>query len=305
MARRSAAWCDRPTDAPAGPVVVRPAPAKLNLYLHVTGRRPDGYHLLDSLVAFASLGDEVTVAEARRPTFTVEGEFADGIPSGDAAADNLVVKAACLLAELLDRPPHVAIHLRKSLPPASGIGGGSADAAATLRALACIWGIEEDDPRLAELGGRLGADVPVCLVSRTSRVLGIGDLVEPAPSLSGVPIVLVNPMVPVSTPEVFRRYSGRFTEISGPIDPPADPSDLAGWLAQRRNDLAGPAAQVAPAIEAVLAELAGEPDCRLARMSGSGATCFGLFRTRKSAMAAAERIERGNPDWWVRSGTLL
>lgn len=284
---------------------MRHAHAKLNLYLHITGRRPDGYHLLDSLVAFASIGDRVTVSEAPELTFTVEGEFAAQVPSGAAAADNLVVRAASLLAEILDRSPDVAIHLYKSLPPASGIGGGSADAAATLRALAALWGIDEEDPRLEEPAGRLGADVPACLMSRTSRMRGIGDLLEPAPALSGVPIVLANPLVPVSTPEVFSRFHGVFSESSGPIDPPTGPAALVRWLAERRNDLTGPAEEVAPRIGAVLAALSGEDGCLLARMSGSGATCFGLFGTRKSAIAAAERVERGNPDWWVRSGTLL
>lgn len=291
---------------PAGGVAVgRPAPAKLNLYLHVTGRRPDGYHLLDSLVAFASIGDHVTVAEAPRFTFTVEGEFAADIPSGDGAEANLAVRAARLLAERLGRPPDIAVHLRKSLPPASGIGGGSADAAATLRALAALWGIGEDDAMLFDLAARLGADVPVCLFSRTSRLRGIGDDLEPAPSLSGVPIILANPLVSVSTPDVFRRYSGGFSDSLGSVDPPADPSALARWLAERRNDLAEPAEQVAPIIGTVLASLLREPDCLIARMSGSGATCFGLFGSEEATTLAARHIERSHPGWWVRSGTLL
>ncbi len=284
---------------------MRRAPAKLNLYLHVTGRRPDGYHLLDSLIAFVSIGDRVTVSEAPQPTFTVEGEFAADVPSGATVEDNLAVRAACLLAEMLGRPPNVAVHLRKSLPPASGIGGGSADAAATLRALAALWGIDEGDPRLGALAGRLGADVPVCLASRTSRILGIGDIVEPATSLSGVPVVLASPLVPVSTPEVFKRFSGVFSEPLGPIDPPAGRSALTRWLAERRNDLTGPAEQMAPPIGAVLSALSQEPECRLARMSGSGGTCFGLFSSQRSAVVAAERLDRDNPGWWTKSGTLL
>ena len=289
----------------AGGWVGRQAPAKLNLYLHVVGRRPDGYHLLDSLVAFAAISDRVRVAAAPRLIFTVEGRFAADVPSGAAAADNLAVRAACLLAETLDRPADVAIHLHKSLPAAAGLGGGSADAAAILRALAELWGIDEGDSRLRDVAGRLGADVPVCLASRTSRIGGIGDRVEPAPPLSGVPVVLANPLVPVSTPDVFRLFAGAFSEPLESFAPPGDPTALADWLAEQGNDLQTPAERLTPTISEVIEALSAGTGCLLARMSGSGATCFGLFSTIDAAEQAGQRLSSDRPGWWVRSGQLL
>lgn len=281
------------------------APAKLNLYLHVVGRRADGYHLLDSLVAFASIGDHIRVAVAPELTFTVDGEFAAAVPAGISAEDNLVVKAARMLAETLDRPPEVAIHLAKSLPAAAGVGGGSADAAATLRALAGLWGVDREDMRLRDLACRLGADVPVCLAGRTSRLGGIGDRLDPAPSLAGVPIVLANPKVPVSTPQVFKSFAGAFSAPSPTDDPPREPAALAGWLAERRNDLAEPAERLAPSIGEVIAALGGAPGCLLARMSGSGASCFGVFDTVELAGRGAAQIRAAQPSWWIKSGTLI
>ena len=291
--RRAAGWSEQA------------APAKLNLYLHVVGRRADGYHLLDSLVAFASFGDHVEVSRAPELIFTVDGEFAAAVPAGVSADDNLMVKAARMLAEALDRPPEVAIHLAKSLPAAAGVGGGSADAAATLRALADLWGVDRKDSRIQALACRLGADVPVCLAGRTSRLGGIGDRLDPAPSLAGVPIVLANPKVPVSTPQVFKSFAGAFSAPSPPGDPPREPAALAGWIAERRNDLAAPAERLAPAIGEVIATLGGAPGCLLARMSGSGATCFGIFETVELAGRGAAQIRAAQPGWWIKSGTLI
>lgn len=289
----------------AGGWIERRAPAKLNLCLHVVDRRADGYHLLDSLVAFATIGDRVRVADAPQLAFTVGGRFAADVPSGAAAADNLAVKAARLLATALDRPADVAIDLHKSLPAAAGLGGGSADAAAVLRALAELWGIDDGDIRLRDIAGQLGADVPVCLVSRTSRVRGIGDRVEPAPSLSGVPVLLANPLVPVSTPEVFRSLAGPFSDSPEFSAPPRDPADLAVWLGQRSNDLQMPAQRLLPTIGEVIEALSAEAGCLLARMSGSGATCFGLFKSVGEAERAGRRLSSGRPGWWVRTGQLL
>ena len=285
--------------------IVRPAPAKLNLYLRVVGRRADGYHDLDSLVAFASPADRVRVRPADGTVFTVDGPFADRVPSGRSAGDNLAVRAASMLADALGRPADAAIDLHKCLPAAAGLGGGSADAAAALRALAALWGIAEDDRRLYLLAARLGADVPVCLAGRTSRILGIGDRIEPAAPVSGVAVVLANPLVPVATPAVFRALDGPFCAPLPVVDPPSDPAGLAQWLRRHGNDLQAPALRLAPVIGEVIAALDSEPGCLLARMSGSGASCFGLFDGPAAAERAAARIASARTGWWVRPGRLL
>ncbi len=294
-----------PGDDRSGTWIERAAPAKLNLSLKVVGRRADGYHLLDSLVAFASVGDRIRVAPAARLTVHALGRFAADVPAGDAAGDNLVVRAARLLADAVGRAPDVAIELEKSLPVAAGLGGGSADAAATLRALADLWKIEEDGSRLSELAVQLGADVPVCLACRTSRMRGIGDEIAPAPSVAGLPVLLVNPGVPVATPEVFRELAGRVSEPADQGDPPQGPAALAGWLAGHGNDLQAPAIRLAPVIGDVLAAIEAEAGCLLSRMSGSGATCFGLFETAERCTIAATRIRTARLDWWAESGRLI
>ena len=294
-----------PEPRPADGWISGDAPAKLNLFLKVVGRRDDGYHLLDSLVGFVSIGDRIRIRTAPELAFSVHGRFADAVPSGLAADDNLVVRAARLLAEAVGRSPDVAIELEKSLPAAAGLGGGSADAAATLRTLATLWCIDAADPRIAALAARLGADVPVCLASRTSRMRGIGDELEPAPSLAGLPILLVNPGIPVSTPDVFRAFGGAFSAPLDRVDPPREPAALARWLEQRGNDLQAPALSLAPAIGTVIEALGGQPGCLSARMSGSGATCFGLFESENACAAAAARLQAAEPGWWVRDGRLI
>lgn len=294
----------RGTD-PAPGRIERAAPAKLNLFLKIVGRRADGYHLLDSLVAFASVGDRIRVTPAARLAFTVSGRFAGDVPADADADENLVVRAARMIADTLGRSPDIAVELEKSLPVAAGIGGGSADAAATLRALAVLWGIGEDDPRLPALAVRLGADVPVCLASRTSRMRGIGDEIAPAPSLAGMPVLLVNPGVPVATPDVFRAYEGPFSAPAEDPDPAVDQAGLLDWLRAHGNDLQPPATRLAPVIGDVIAAIGSERECRLARMSGSGATCFGVFDTNDACRSAESRLQAQYPDWWVAAGQLL
>lgn len=284
------------------PEIAEFAPAKLNLYLHVTGRRDDGYHLLDSLVAFAGVGDRLSARPSRTLALSVDGPFAAGVPSDDG---NLVIRAAKALAAALDRAPAADLRLTKALPVASGIGGGSADAAATLRALMRLWGAELPAPALADLALRLGADVPVCLLGRTCRLSGIGERLDPAPPLSGHAIVLVNPGKAVSTPAVFRARTGPFSPAAPPDEAPADAQALAAALAACRNDLAPPAIALEPAIAEVLAALEAEATCLLARMSGSGATCVGLFATPAAARDSAAQIARAHPAWWVAPTTLL
>lgn len=283
--------------------IAEAAPAKLNLYLHVLGRRADGYHELDSLVAFADVGDRLTVEPAGDgPHLTLTGPFAAPLRTEDPAG-NLAVRAAVALAERLGRAPAVRIALEKTLPVASGIGGGSADAAACLRALARLWGVAADDPLLYAVAAGLGSDVPVCLAGRPAYFGGVGDRVDPAPALPGTHVVLVNPGVPVPTPAVFRARQGGFSAAARFADAPPTAAALAGLLAERRNDLTAPALTVAPVIARVLEALAATPGCLLPRLSGSGATCFALYATAAEAQEAAGWLAR--PGWWVQAARLM
>lgn len=260
------------------------APAKINLALHVTGRRADGYHLLDSLVVFTALGDRVQVTPAAETSLTVTGPFADAVPAG---ADNLCLRAL----EAVGARAHVV--LDKQLPPASGIGGGTADAAAVLRALG-------RSPARPET---LGADLPACLLSRPLRMRGVGELIQPL-ALPVLHLVLVNPRVETPTPAVFAALDRRDgSPLPGPV-PAADPETLLRWLAHTRNDLQPPALALRPVIGDCLAALAAQ-GAQFARMSGSGATCFGVFPDASAAQAAARAILAASPGWWVRPTATL
>lgn len=271
------------------------APAKINLSLHVTGRRPDGYHLLDSLVVFAGVGDHIRAERAGRTSLSIDGAFAAGLA---ADGDNLVLRAAALMAGC-----PVSLHLTKSLPVAAGIGGGSADAAATLRAIAAVW--NTDLPAADAILG-LGADVPVCLDPGPARMRGIGDDVARLPALPPVWCVLANPLVACPTGPIFAAL----TSTKNPPPPPlperfADMASLAAWLAETRNDLEPAAVGLLPIIGTVKAALAAQPDCALARMSGSGATVFGLFEDATPALAAATALRSAHPGWWVVAAPVL
>ncbi len=271
-----------------------PAPAKVNLCLHVTGRRDDGYHLLDSLVAFPRIGDLVEAERSRTLSLSVRGPFGHEL---SVSGDNSVLAAAEAL-----RPAGAgaALRLTKRLPVASGIGGGSADAAATLRLLARMWGV----PPLGDaavLG--LGADVPVCLAGRPCRMTGIGERLAPV----GLPpfwLVLVNPGQKVSTASVFDRLATRDNAGLPETDGFSRVEDLIGYLRIQRNDLEAPAVEAAPVIADVLSALRSRAGCGLARMSGSGATCFGMFATEAEAMAAAEALRRSGPAWWIAAAPV-
>lgn len=264
-----------------GPVLParQAAPAKVNLALHVTGRRADGYHLLDSLVVFTALGDRVTVRPGA-PSLTVTGPFAAEVPAG---ADNLCLRAAAAVG--ID----AEIGLDKHLPPASGIGGGTADAAAVLRALG----------RVPDRPEALGSDLPACLASRPLRMQGVGEVVTPL-ALPQLHLVLVNPLRAVATPAVFAALGRRDNPPLPPLPPASDAPALTRWLAQTRNDLQPAAIGVEPAIALCLAALQ-DAGALLARMSGSGATCFGLFPDVETAEAAAGRVTAVQPGWWVRA----
>ncbi|MCX5497493.1 4-(cytidine 5'-diphospho)-2-C-methyl-D-erythritol kinase [Kaistia dalseonensis] len=280
------------------------APAKLNLALHVVGQRADGYHLLDSLVVFADIGDRIEAFACRSgdgPTLEIAGPFAGQL---SADSDNLVLKAWRALHDAAELPD-CRLRLTKNLPIASGIGGGSADAAATLRLLAALASVAPPPSLMAEIAGRLGADVPMCLQGVALRARGIGADIEPLGGLPSLPMVLLNPGVAVPTPAVFRRLARRTNPpIAATLPGFADVDELAAWLAtQTRNDLEMPAMEEAPIIRQALDAVSGTAQCRLARMSGSGATVFGIYPDSAAAAKAARELARAHPDWWVVATT--
>ena len=279
------------------------ARAKLNLDLLVTGRTETGYHELDSIVVFADVADRLTFTPAEALGLRLTGPFAASLAAGSAdQGDNLVLRAARRLGEAAGRVPSVEITLEKNLPVASGIGGGSADAAATLRGLARFLGLDWPTQALMEFGLELGADVPVCVYARPARLRGIGERLDPVRGLPELPLVLVNPGVPVATAAVFRALDLPTEAFRRPVLP-AHPSlgRFAVWLAQSRNELEPAARSLAPAIGDVLDRLRSIEDCLVARMSGSGATCFGLFADATKAAVAAATINAVEPGWWCRA----
>ncbi|GAA6209523.1 4-(cytidine 5'-diphospho)-2-C-methyl-D-erythritol kinase [Cognatishimia sp. WU-CL00825] len=271
------------------------APAKINLTLHVTGRRADGYHLLDSLVVFADIGDQITVQPATDLSLKVHGPMARGVP---ADKSNLVLKAAAMF----DTGQGAALDLHKDLPAASGIGGGSSDAAAALRALSQFW--KKSLPTAQDCLA-LGADVPVCLNPKPQRMSGIGEQLQLLSGIPDCPVLLVNPGVSVPTPLIFKALK---TPDNAPMQDQipsfSAAADFVAWLKKQRNDLQAPALQTAPIIGKVLETLRDLPGCALARMSGSGATCFAIFSDRNQLVQAAQNLKRTHPDWWVRTGLL-
>lgn len=278
------------------------APAKVNLYLHVTGKRDDGYHLLDSLIAFAGIGDTLELAPAEALTLEVNGPTAQVLPEGE---ENIVLTAAKALAARAGVTAGACLRLAKRLPVAAGIGGGSADAAATLKGLAQLWDINLSDAEMMGLALSLGADVPVCLAGRPMAVWGVGEHMQPAPELPPVWLVLVNPRVTLSTPSVFKVRQGGFS-APAPLDgSPTHAHALAEALAHRNNDLTAAALSLVPEIGQALALIAATPACLLARMSGSGATCFGLYADKTAAQTAAAALSAAQPQWWIAPAPLL
>lgn len=273
--------------------------AKINLYLHVTGRRADGCHLLDSLIVFSGLADQIELGPAPEFTIVSDGPFADvsGPPE-----ENLALKAARALAAAAGVDGGVRIRLTKYIPPAAGLGGGSADAAAVLSGLVRLWDLPADSVDLASVGLQLGADVPACLVGRPVFVGGIGEEISDAPPLPRAGLLLVNPGIAVSTASVFAGRRGGFSAAARFDSAPASAEELATLLETSGNDLTEAACRLAPVIDDVLASLRSVPGCRLARMSGTGATCFGLFDDAAGAAAALPSVRRG--DWWAVATAL-
>lgn len=277
------------------------APAKVNLFLHVGAPTTDGYHPLCSLMVFADVGDRVAI-ELGEGRLTVSGPFARQMGS---ERDNLIVRAVRAFVDELGRPmAELSMSLDKQLPVASGLGGGSSDAGAVLRLIRDVFAPQVDDARLERVAGRLGADGPACLWARPVLAEGRGERLSPPPGLPMIDAVLVNPGVGVSTPEVYRRLdaAGAFGDVARPALPEGFESvqELAAWLSVQRNDLEGPAVAAAPGVGTVLATLREEPEVLLARVSGSGGTCFALCADDIAAATLAGRLEALAPQWWVR-----
>ncbi|MHB8885602.1 MAG: 4-(cytidine 5'-diphospho)-2-C-methyl-D-erythritol kinase [Methylovirgula sp.] len=282
------------------------APAKINLTLHVLGRRPDGYHALESLVAFTRSGDTLSFVPGDALKLSVSGPTAPA--SGDVAA-NLVVKAAQSLAARIEGLKLGSFHLIKNLPVAAGIGGGSSDAAAALRLLAKANDIGLEDPRLLEAAAATGADIPVCLAARARMMTGIGENLGPILQLPRLPVLIVNPRQALETKSVFARMNIALGAETGYGAHPqiASGMDYAGLIAalkKGRNDMEDAACVLAPVVGDVLAILAAAPGCKLARMSGSGSTCFALFPDCRAVARAKRTILKAHPEWWVKAAML-
>lgn len=281
-----------------------PAPAKINLFLHVGPVDAEGYHPLSSLVAFADIGDRVTVEPADRLSLRVEGSFGAGLTGDD---DNLILRALRRLGEATGRgEPGLSVVLDKRLPIAAGLGGGSSDAGAALRLAARILKLEPNDPSLEAASRAVGADGPMCLCARTAWAEGRGEHLTFEPRLPALPVVLVNPGVPSPTGAVYRAYDAGDVRTADTPPPPLawTPLAVATWLATLRNDLEAPAVAMSPEIATTIEAVGATDGVLLGRMSGSGATVFGLYADLGAANAAATTLGAMHPSWWVRSGTL-
>jgi len=273
--------------------------AKINLYLHISGKREDGYHFLDSLAAFADIGDDLVLTPGQDFAVTIDGPFADQVTD----RPDLVERTARTMADRFDRPLDFALHLTKNLPVAAGIGGGSGDAAAVMRLLARRWTVSVDSPEMLALAVELGADIPICLHGKAAYIDGIGDRFYPALGMPSVPCLLVNNGVGVSTPSVFKAYRDGFRDPDRAQVLPRQPKAFARLLGARENVLTEAACAVEPSVKTVLAALS-ETEPLLARMSGSGGTCFALYETEDTAQRAAKTLQSFQPEWWVESCLL-
>ena len=284
------------------------APAKINLFLHITGKTRDEYHKLDSLVCFADIGDSVIIEHSPSFAFEIRGPFAGEFPTEQCASTinnpNLVVKAARALSQIANKALNLKITLVKNLPLASGLGGGSSDAAATLWGLQDLWGLPRNADYLLPLMTKLGADVPVCMLCQPAIMRGIGDDLSPAPIMPEIPVVLIHSGRGCSTKDVFLKHKGAFREN---VDLPkkfGSVSDVVDTVGALHNDLSSAAIDLVPEIANVLNALESEDACLLARMSGSGESCFGIFETEEDAQKSARAIAADNPDWWVETAWL-
>lgn len=292
-------------DGAASAVMQEQAPAKVNLTLHILGKRPDGYHELESLVVFADLCDKLSFSPAREDRIRLQGPFA-----GAVDGENLVLKAKRAVAGWLGREIHGDFVLNKNIPVAAGLGGGSSDAAAAIRILLKAYGDSAGVEGFIQKSAAVGADVPVCLYGRAALMRGLGERVMPASSVPSLPAILVNPRIKLSTAEVFRRL-GAAPYQPQQVAPSAfegvdfgGPEEAAALLRQGRNDLEKPATALEPAVESTLDAIRRQEGCLLARLSGSGPTCFGLFPSQETAKRAAEAVAKAHPSWWTAAVTL-
>ncbi len=274
--------------------------AKINLDLFVTGKRVDGYHLLDSLVVFSEFGDKISVTSAPELSLDVTGPYAEAVPTDRS---NLVLQAAIALQKALNLSDGAIITLEKNIPAAAGVGGGSTDAAATLRALMVLWGVSMAQKDLMALCLSLGADIPVCMVSESSIMSGVGEGLYPVPNMPHFGILLVNPGVSLSTPVVFKMRDEKFSEkpLRDFLDHPMNQEDFLTYSRTQQNDLYDAACKIAPIVRDVVGEIGKLEGCLLSRMSGSGATCFGLFKTAQEAEEAEKALKLRDLGWWVKS----
>lgn len=288
------------------------SPAKINLYLHVTGRRDDGYHTLDSLVVFADIGDDITIEPAQGFSFHINGPYADSFDAKakDASpnSSNLIVRAVWELSRRLKKNTNFKVTLTKNLPIASGIGGGSSNAAAMLWGLLDYWNITNHPEGFEELMINLGADVPACFHCAPCQMSGIGEILEPAPSMDEIPVLLINPNEPCPTDKIFKRFAKFHSddfkakmEIPGTLE---TYNDLILFLQNKSNALQQSATEYCPTIIDVLETLDAQDGCGFSRLSGSGATCFGLFENFEDTKKAARNIVDTHPDWWVQYGHI-
>ena len=280
------------------------ARAKVNLTLHVRGKRADGYHELESLVVFADVADELTFTPAAEDNLELDGQFA-GLVDGE----NLVLKAKRAVASWLGADIHGHFRLQKNIPVAAGLGGGSSDAAAAIRALLSVYGKTADAASYIEASAKIGADVPVCLHNGAAFMCGLGERITPAPGLPALPAILVNPRIKLSTADVFRTLKAPPLPAAADAAAPAIPvfetvAEAAAYAAEGRNDLEPPAIALEPAVKSVLDTIRGLDGCLLARLSGSGPTCFGVFPSREAARNAAGAIAEAHPNWWVAATVL-
>ncbi|MEZ5758745.1 MAG: 4-(cytidine 5'-diphospho)-2-C-methyl-D-erythritol kinase [Emcibacteraceae bacterium] len=281
------------------------AAAKINLDLRITGRRDDGYHLLDSIVVFADYGDILTVETGRGLTLEISGPFSDGL---DYGPDNLIIKAAQLFFKETAISPNVNFKLIKNLPVSSGIGGGSADAAAAIRLLMDLYKPEISQTRIMALALEIGADVPVCLYSQSAQMCGIGERIKPITIADDIYMLLVNPLKSVSTADVFKAYanSGQDFESEREIAKgPVHIQLMLNILKDSTNSLEQAACALESEIEDILKALNKTEGALISRMSGSGATCFSLYRTKEDCAAAALKIREFNKSWWVRETKII
>jgi 4-diphosphocytidyl-2-C-methyl-D-erythritol kinase len=293
------------TNPSALPPFGEQARAKINLTLHVLGKRPDGYHELDSLVVFADFYDRLSFTPGPEDRLSIEGPFGGAIDG-----ENLILKAKRVVSGWLGQEISGEFRLEKNIPVAAGVGGGSSDAAAAIRVLLKACGHQGGVEEFIEKAAAIGADVPVCLYNRAAWMRGLGERVTPALDIAPLPAILVNPRIKVSTAEVFKRLAA-VPLLPGEAPFPAlagadltSPEKAAAALRHGRNDLEPPAVAIEPAVERTLAAIRGQEGCLLARLSGSGPTCFGLFPTQENAKSAAEALGREHPGWWVAPVTL-